>query len=101
MTLGLCLFFSFSIEVGESSGKPSRSVAKQIPGTSGNLEAAGRQVTSSGGDIGKAHKMTVERGEKLGELEERTQRMMNDAENFTNSAHALMLKYKDKKWYQL
>ena len=43
----------------------------------------------------------LERGEKLGELEERTQRMMNEAENFQNSAHGLMLKYKDKKWYQL
>lgn len=87
--------------VGESSGKPSRTIAKHIPGPSANLEAVGRQVTSVGGEISRAHKLAVERGEKLGELEERTQRMMNEAENFSNSAHALMLKYKDKKWYQL
>ncbi|KAL0275833.1 UNVERIFIED_CONTAM: hypothetical protein PYX00_003562 [Menopon gallinae] len=86
---------------GESSGKPSRSVAVHIPGPSANLEAMGRQVTTVTGEVGRAHKLMVERGEKLGELEERTQRMMNEAENFANSAHGLMNKYKDKKWYQL
>jgi Synaptobrevin len=43
----------------------------------------------------------VERGEKLGVLEERSERMRNEAEAFSSSAHQLMLKYKDKKWYQL
>lgn len=43
----------------------------------------------------------VERGEKLGKLEDKTEKMMNDSENFSNAAHQLMLKYKDKKWYQL
>ena len=43
----------------------------------------------------------IERGEKLGKLEDRTAAMMNEAENFSSSARQLMLKYKDKKWYQL
>lgn len=40
-------------------------------------------------------------GDKLSHLEERTQRMMNEAENFSGTAHQLMLKAKekDKKWY--
>jgi syntaxin-binding protein 5 len=45
--------------------------------------------------------MVIERGEKLSQLEDRTARMMNESENFASSAHTLMLKYKDKKWYQL
>lgn len=43
----------------------------------------------------------LERGEKLSQLEERSERMRNEAENFSSTAHDLMLKYKDKKWYQL
>lgn len=52
-------------------------------------------------EVQKAHRMVVERGEKLSQLEERTEKMMNEAENFQSSAHSLMLKYKDKKWYQI
>lgn len=48
-----------------------------------------------------AHQMVVERGDKLSQLEDRTARMMNESENFASSAHMLMNKYKDKKWYQL
>ena len=29
------------------------------------------------------------------------QQMMADADNFSNTAHQLMMRYKDKKWYQL
>ncbi|XP_023722394.2 syntaxin-binding protein 5 isoform X3 [Cryptotermes secundus] len=86
---------------GEASGRASRSVAKLIPGPSANIEAMGQRVTSVTGDIARTHQLVVERGEKLGQLEERTQRMMSEAENFSHSAHSLMLKYRDKKWYQL
>lgn len=63
----------------------------------------GQRVTSITGEVGRAHQMMVERGEKLGQLEERTARMMGEAENFSHTSHNLMLKYKekDKKWYQL
>ncbi|KAK3914089.1 Syntaxin-binding protein 5 [Frankliniella fusca] len=86
---------------GESSGRASRSIAKHIPGPSANIEALKQSAGTAAGEIAKAHMMAVERGEKLSQLEERTQRMMNEAENFSSSAHGLMLKYKDKKWYQL
>lgn len=43
----------------------------------------------------------MERGDKLNQLEEKAEKMRNEAENFSQSAHELMLKYKDKKWYQL
>jgi syntaxin-binding protein 5 len=65
------------------------------------MEAMGQRVTSATSDIARTHQLVVERGEKLGQLEDRTQRMMSEADNFSHSAHSLMLKYKDKKWYQL
>ncbi|XP_065223796.1 syntaxin-binding protein 5 isoform X3 [Planococcus citri] len=86
---------------GESSGKPIRSIAKHIPGPSGQLEQLNQRVQHSTGEVGRAHRLMVERGDKLGQLEENTQRMMNDAEKFASSAHELMQKSKDKKWYQL
>lgn len=84
--------------VGESSGKANKSVAKHIPGSIGEM---GSRVTNTTSEIGRAHKLMVERGEKLNQLEDRAEKMRNEAENFSSSAHDLMLKYKDKKWYQL
>ncbi|KAG5345830.1 STXB5 protein, partial [Acromyrmex charruanus] len=83
---------------GESSGRASRTVAKHIPGPN---EALRERVSSATGEVNMAHQMVLERGEKLSQLEERTARMMSEAENFSTSAHGIMLKYKDKKWYQL
>ncbi|XP_014616154.1 PREDICTED: syntaxin-binding protein 5 isoform X13 [Polistes canadensis] len=86
---------------GESSGRASRTVAKHIPGPNAATENMRERVTGIAGEVAQAHHMVVERGEKLSQLEERTARMMSEAENFSTSAHGLMLKYKDKKWYQL
>ncbi|XP_070166785.1 syntaxin-binding protein 5 isoform X12 [Polyergus mexicanus] len=83
---------------GESSGRASRTVAKHIPGPNDPIR---ERVTSATGEVNIAHQMVVERGEKLSQLEERSARMMSEAENFSQGAHGLMLKYKDKKWYQL
>lgn len=44
--------------------------------------------------------MALERGEKLSELEEKTERMKLEAEAYSSSSHQLKMKYKDKKWYQ-
>ncbi|XP_071449557.1 syntaxin-binding protein 5 isoform X3 [Hetaerina americana] len=65
------------------------------------MEQLNVRAGSVSGEVWRAHQAVVERGEKLGLLEERSQRMMNEAENFSHSAHQVMLKYKDKKWYQL
>ncbi|XP_054270679.1 syntaxin-binding protein 5-like isoform X9 [Macrosteles quadrilineatus] len=86
---------------GESSGRASRSVAKHIPGPSAQIQELNQRATSASSEVSRAHQLMVERGAKLGQLEERTERMMGEAENFQTSAHSLMLKYKDKKWYQL
>ena len=87
--------------VGESSGRASRTVAKHIPGPNAGAEGLRERVTTATGEVNMAHQMVLERGEKLSQLEERTARMMSEAEGFSQSAHGLMLKYKDKKWYQL
>ncbi|XP_076162110.1 syntaxin-binding protein tomosyn isoform X11 [Ptiloglossa arizonensis] len=86
---------------GESSGRASRTVAKHIPGPNAGTEALRERVTTATGEVALAHQMVMERGEKLSQLEDRTARMMSEAEGFSQSAHGLMLKYKDKKWYQL
>ncbi|XP_011309949.1 syntaxin-binding protein 5-like [Fopius arisanus] len=83
------------------TGRASRTVAKHIPGPTANTEALRERVSTATGDVAAAHRMVMERGDKLSQLEERTERMMNESENFATSAHGLMLKYKDKKWYQL
>ncbi|XP_051157410.1 syntaxin-binding protein 5 [Leptopilina boulardi] len=86
---------------GESSGRSSKSLVKHMVGPNASVENLRERASTATSDVAKAHQMVMERGEKLGELEERTARMMNEAEGFSQSAHGLMLKYKDRKWYQL
>ncbi|XP_037578674.1 syntaxin-binding protein 5-like isoform X1 [Dermacentor silvarum] len=85
---------------GEASGKPSKTVARHIPGSTGNMEAMKAQAGTLAGEVMKARQGLVERGEALSQLEERTARMMTEAESYANTTHQLMNKYKDKKWYQ-
>nr|XP_037875439.1 syntaxin-binding protein 5 isoform X7 [Bombyx mori] len=86
---------------GESSGKASRTVAKHIPGPASGLDQLGVRASTAASEVSRAHQMVVERGDKLSQLEDRTERMHSQAAEFSSSAHQLMLKYKDKKWYQL
>ncbi|KAM6986081.1 syntaxin-binding protein 5-like isoform 12-T12 [Aplochiton taeniatus] len=83
-----------------AAGKASRSLAQHIPGPAGmeGMKAAAGGVV---GDLARARIALDERGQRLGELEERTALMMTSAETFSKHAHELMLKCKDKKWYQL
>ncbi|XP_061547973.1 syntaxin-binding protein 5-like isoform X4 [Phycodurus eques] len=82
-----------------AAGKASRSLAQHIPGQGG---VEGMKVAASGavGELARARIALDERGQRLGELEERTALMMTSAESFSKHAHELMLKCKDKKWYQ-
>ncbi|XP_073668020.1 syntaxin-binding protein 5-like isoform X7 [Paramisgurnus dabryanus] len=82
-----------------AAGKASRSLAQHIPGQGGmeGMKAAAGGVV---GDLARARIALDERGQRLGELEERTAHMMTSAETFSKHAHELMLKCKDKKWYQ-
>lgn len=92
------LISSYYCLVGEASGKANKSVAKHIPGSMGDMNA---RVTSSANEISRAHKLAMERGDKLNKLEDSAERMRNEAENYASSAHDLMVKYRDKKWYQI
>ncbi|XP_048834467.1 syntaxin-binding protein 5-like isoform X11 [Brienomyrus brachyistius] len=82
-----------------AAGKASRSLAQHIPGQ-GGLEGMKAAAGGVVGDLARARMAAEERGQRLGELEERTALMMSSAEMFSKHAHELMLKCKDKKWYQ-
>ncbi|XP_046729956.1 syntaxin-binding protein 5a isoform X2 [Silurus meridionalis] len=85
---------------GESgAGKPSRSLAQHIPGP-GGIEGMKGAAAGIVGDLARARIALDERGQKLSEAEERTAAMMASADSFTKHAHEMMLKCKDKKWYQ-
>ena len=65
-------------------------MAQHIPGTGGSslegLRASGSGLAS---DMARLRMQAQERGEKLGELEDRTQRMQESAMKFSSDAHAV------------
>ncbi|XP_062857991.1 syntaxin-binding protein 5a isoform X1 [Trichomycterus rosablanca] len=85
---------------GESgAGKASRSLAQHIPGP-GGIEGMKGAASGIVGDLARARIALDERGQKLSEVEEKTAAMMASADSFSKHAHDMMLKCKDKKWYQ-
>ncbi|KAL3882515.1 hypothetical protein ACJMK2_028851 [Sinanodonta woodiana] len=83
---------------GEASGKGPRGLATKLPGT-GMQQLQGASGTIAG-EVAKTRQALSERGEKLSGVEERTAQMASEAESYAHASHQLMLKYKDKKWYQ-
>lgn len=81
---------------GSQGGKASKGIAQTIPGTAATMQQA-QAVTS---EIGRARQALNERGEKLGQLDDRTAMMRERAQEFANRAQGLANHYKDKKWYQ-
>ncbi|XP_064196561.1 syntaxin-binding protein 5a isoform X16 [Anguilla rostrata] len=81
------------------AGKASRSLAQHIPGP-GGIEGMKGAASGVVADLARARIALDERGQKLGELDERTAAMMASADSFSKHAHDMMLKCKDKKWYQ-
>lgn len=80
-------FLSSLISVGEiASGKASRSLAQHIPGP-GGIEGMKGAASGVVGDLARARIALDERGQKLGELEERTAAMMASADSFSKHAH--------------
>ncbi|MGH0148054.1 UNVERIFIED_CONTAM: hypothetical protein FKN15_029228 [Acipenser sinensis] len=72
---------------GESvAGKASRSLAQHIPGP-GGIEGMKGAASGVVGDLARARIALDERGQKLGELDERTAAMMASAESFSKHAH--------------
>ncbi|XP_076466115.1 syntaxin-binding protein 5-like [Babylonia areolata] len=84
---------------GEASGKASKGLAKHIPGA-GGIQHLQQQTGAVGGEFARTRLLVDQRGERLGELDDSSARMLSQAENFAQAAHHIMLKYKDKKWYQ-
>nr|KAF6508367.1 syntaxin binding protein 5 [Rousettus aegyptiacus] len=82
-----------------SSGKASRSLAQHIPGP-GGIEGVKGAASGVVGELARARLALDERGQKLSDVEERTAAMLSSADSFSKHAHEMMLKYKDKKWYQ-
>jgi syntaxin-binding protein 5 len=70
-------------------------------GPNAQLRELGERSSTASSEVSRAHQMMVERGDKLNRLEDNAERMANEAQQFGNSAHQLMTKYRDKKWYQL
>lgn len=82
-----CLSVHLSFAVGEATaGKASRSLAQHIPG-SGGIEGVRGAAGGVIGDLTRARIALDERGQKLGELDERTASMMASAEAFSKHAH--------------
>ncbi|XP_071995135.1 syntaxin-binding protein 5-like isoform X10 [Engystomops pustulosus] len=82
-----------------TAGIGSRYLAEHIPGQR-SVEGVKGAATGVAADLSRARQALDERGQRLGELEDKTERMMTSAEAFSKHAHELMLKYRDKKWYQ-
>lgn len=85
-------FYSPSLlhSVGElAAGKASRSLAQHIPGP-GGIEGMKGAASGVVGDLARARIALDERGQKLGELEERTAAMMASADSFSKHAHEVI-----------
>ena len=82
----------FCCAVGEKgSGKGSIAVAQHIPG-SGRASLETLRAASTSGlahDMARLRMVAHERGEKLSETEEKTQRMHDDAKKLSASANAV------------
>lgn len=75
------------LTVGElTAGKASRSLAQHIPGP-GGMEGMKGAASGVVGELARARIALDERGQKLGELEERTAAMMSSADSFSKHAH--------------
>ncbi|XP_032832668.1 syntaxin-binding protein 5-like isoform X2 [Petromyzon marinus] len=83
------------------SGRASRSLAQHIPGHGSGSEGVKAAAGGVAAEMSRARLALDERGQRLGDLEDRTAAMLSGAENFSKHAHEMMLKTKDKKWYQL
>uniref|UniRef100_A0A4W4GSL1 Syntaxin-binding protein 5-like n=1 Tax=Electrophorus electricus TaxID=8005 RepID=A0A4W4GSL1_ELEEL len=69
-----------------AAGKASRSLAQHIPGQ-GSVEGVRAAAGGAVGELARARIALDERGQRLGELEERTALMMASAETFSKHAH--------------
>ena len=83
---------------GEQAGKVSATTATV---TGSGTVAMASKGASAASEVGKARQAFVERGEKLNQLEDRTEQMADEAKQYRDNARALLNKEKNRKWYQL
>jgi syntaxin-binding protein 5 len=84
---------------GEQAGKPSAATATHVPGA--NMQAAQSKGIATTNEVAKAKMAFIERGQKLNDLEDRTEAMANEAKQYASNAHAMLQQAKSKKWYQI
>lgn len=90
-SVSLFVFLPSLHSVGEvAAGKASRSLAQHIPGP-GGIEGMKGAASGVVGDLARARIALDERGQKLGELEERTAAMMASADSFSKHAHEVFI----------
>ena len=83
--------FLFELVVGENrNGRASRGVAQHLPG-SGQSSLEGLRAGSATfvSDVRKLHMQVRERGEKLSDMEEKTEQMNQSAMRFSSDANAV------------
>ena len=85
---------------GEMAGKVSSQMATHVHGNSAMVGAQAKGAGAAG-EIGKAKMAFVERGQKLSEVEDRTEQLATDAKLYADNARNLLMKEKNRKWYQL
>lgn len=76
-------------------------MAKLFTGPNAQLQELGSRANTATSEVSRAHQLMLERGDKLNKLEDNAEKMSNEAQQFSGTAHQLMTKYRDKKWYQL
>ncbi len=84
---------------GETAGKLAASTATHTPGP--RMARASAAAVSSASEVSKAHMKLTERGDKLNELEDRTEAMHDEAKIYATNAKTLLNRTMQKKWYQL
>uniref|UniRef100_A0A8C5WI82 Syntaxin-binding protein 5-like n=1 Tax=Leptobrachium leishanense TaxID=445787 RepID=A0A8C5WI82_9ANUR len=72
------------------SGKPSRSLAQHIPGP-GGIEGVKGAASGIAAELARARQALDERGQKLGEAEEKTAAMLASADSLSKHAHEVYL----------
>ncbi|KAK1797726.1 hypothetical protein P4O66_008092 [Electrophorus voltai] len=82
-----------------AAGKASRSLAQHIPGQ-GSVEGVRAAAGGAVGELARARIALDERGQRLGELEERTALMMASAETFSKHAHEVRGKCSNRQPYR-
>uniref|UniRef100_A0A5S6QDC9 LLGL domain-containing protein n=1 Tax=Trichuris muris TaxID=70415 RepID=A0A5S6QDC9_TRIMR len=86
---------------GGLSRKPVKTISQRNPQSGHGLDAATRKSVAGASEIQRAKMALSERGEKLSDLEDRTTFLTESAKAYADHVQELMLKQKNKKWYQL